>query len=392
MFLAETQSEADLRARLRVYFTKLMTPEIAEELALTGESGPLYRPLVKQLGTDGWLGLGWPVEYGGQGRSAAEQFVFFEEAVRAGAPVPLLTLNTVGPMLMRIGTEEQKQKYLPGILTGDIVFAVGYSEPEAGTDLAALRTKARRDGDEYVISGSKMYTSHAHDADVVWLACRTQPDSVRHQGISILLVPTDAAGFSHAPIVNVGGQRTNMTFYDDVRVPAGNLVGAEGEGWALITSQLTHERVALAAFGGLAHRLWTDVRDWAALEPAGSGATRLDEAWVRMALARSWARLHAMRLLNERLAGDAAEDRVTAADASAAKVYATECVIDVYQELLEVLGPAGWLPTGSAGAVLLGDVERASRAAQVSTFAGGVNEVQREIIAVRGLGLPRPKR
>ncbi len=392
MRFAPTPAEDDLRARLRGYFGDLLTPDVAAELAATGESGPLYRPLVRRLGRDGWLGLGWPVEYGGQGRSAAEQFVFFDEAVRAGVPLPLLTLNTVGPMLMRWGTDAQQQDYLPGILAGEIIFAVGYSEPEAGTDLAALATSARRDGDEYVISGTKTFTSHAHDADYVWLACRTDPAEPRHRGISVLLVPTAAPGFRAAPIVTVGGQRTNMTYYDEVRVPVGNLVGQENEGWAIITGQLNHERVALAAFGGLAHRLWTEVRDWAASALEADGSRRLELPWVRSGLAEAWSRLAAMRLLNQRVAADTAADRLRPADASAAKVYATECLVDVYAALLEVLGPAGWLPYGSPGAVLLGEVERAGRNTQVSTFAGGVNEIQRELVAVTGLGLPKARR
>lgn len=392
MYLASTPDEDALRKRLRAYFGRLLTPEVEAELAATGESGPMYRPLVEQLGADGWLGLGWPVEYGGQGRPAAEQFVFFSEAMRAGVPVPLLTLNTVGPMLIRWGTEQQKADYLPPILRGELIFAVGYSEPEAGTDLAALRTSARREGEEYVVSGTKVYTSHAHHADLVWLACRTDASEQRRRGISILLVPASAPGFSVAPLVMVGGQRTNITYYDDVRVPAANLVGPEGDGWPIITSQLNHERVALAAFGGLAYRLWGGVRDWAGSQHEPAGGTRLDLSWVRRLLAETWARLEAMRLLNERLAGDVAADRLRAADASAAKVYSTECLVDVYQGLLEVLGPAGWLPYGSPGAVLLGEIERSARATQVTTFAGGVNEIQRELVAVHGLGLPRPRR
>jgi alkylation response protein AidB-like acyl-CoA dehydrogenase len=390
--LAPSPVEEQLRAELRAYFAQLLPESVQQDLAINGESGPLYRPLVRQLGLDGWLGLGWPVEFGGGGRSPAEQFVFFEEAVRAGAPVPLLTLNTVGPMLMEWGTQEQKQQYLPGIISGELVFAVGYSEPEAGTDLAALRTEAVRDGDEYVISGTKVYTSHAHDADYVWLACRTDPQAGRHAGISVLLVPTSAPGFSVAPIVTLGGQRTNVTYYQQVRVPVSNLVGSEGQGWTIITSQLVHERVALAGFGGLAYRLWEEVRDWAAATAEPAGGTRLELTWVRQQLAESWARLRAMQLLNLRLATDAAADRLRAADASAAKVYGSECLVDVYQRLLEILGPAGWLPPGSPGAVLLGEVERIGRATQVSTFAGGVNEIQRELVAVKGLGLPRAKR
>jgi alkylation response protein AidB-like acyl-CoA dehydrogenase len=387
--LGYTDALQSLRAELRRYFADVLTDEVRSELAQTGESGPLYRPLVRRLGRDGWLGIGWPTEYGGQGRSPLEQFVFFEEAMRAGAPVPMLSLNTVGPMLMRFGTEEQRRRFLPPILSGELTVAVGYSEPGAGTDLAALRTRAVRSGEVYRVTGSKVFTSHAHDADYIWLACRTDPSTTRHHGLSILLVPTETAGLSITPIHTVGGVRTNTTRYDDVVVPVENRVGPEDDGWRLITAQLNHERVALAAFGGFAYRLWEEVRAWATDE--GTPA-RITVPWVRSELARAWALLDAMKLRNWRLASDVTADRVEPARASAAKVYATECLLEVYRCLLQILGPAGYLPPGSPGAVLHGEVERAGRAAQVNTFAGGVNEIQRHLVATHGLGLPRAAR
>lgn len=392
MFIDYTEKQNVLRQELRSYFGKLLTPEVQDELMRTGESGPAYRPLVRQLGADGWLGIGWPEEFGGQGRSGLEQFVFYEEAMRAGVPVPLLSLNTVGPMLMMVGTEEQKAALLPGIVSGDITVAVGYTEPAAGTDLASLQTRAARDGNSFVINGTKVFTSHAHDADYIWLACRTDPASDRHAGISIILVPTDSVGFSVSPIQTVGGPRTNVTYYDDVRVPVGNLVGEEHAGWRIISAQLAHERAALAAFGGLAYRLWEEVRDWAMKAPDPGGDTRLDLPWVQLELARSWALLEGMKLMNWGLAAGAAKGDLGPAEAAAGKVYGSETVIVVYRCLLAILGSAGYLMAGSPGSVLHGEVERASRAAQINTFAGGVNEALREIVATRGLGMPRPKR
>jgi alkylation response protein AidB-like acyl-CoA dehydrogenase len=344
------------------------------------------------MGADGWLGIGWPTEHGGQGRPPTDQFIFFDEAQRAGAPVPFVTLNTVGPTLMRFGTEEQKARFLPGILGGEIHFAIGYTEPEAGTDLASLRTRAVRDGDEYVVNGSKVFTSGAQDADYIWLAVRTDPDAPKHKGISILLVPTTSPGFKVSPIVTVGGVRTNATYYDDLRVPAANLVGRENEGWRMITTQLNHERVGLAAMGGMAHRLWDEVLAWAAATPADGGGRVLDQPWVQMDLARTHARLEAMKLLNWRMTADTAAGTLNPADSSAVKVYGTECLIDVYRTLLGILGPLGYLPAGQPGALLHGDLERAARAAQVNTFGGGVNEVQREIVASVGLGMARSPR
>ncbi|WP_369215288.1 acyl-CoA dehydrogenase family protein, partial [Streptomyces flavofungini] len=244
MHLAPTERQRHLRAELRAYFRDVM-PEGPPR----AEDAHGQRALLRRIGADGLLGLGWPVEYGGQGRGADEQFLFFDEAYRAGAPVSMVTLNTVGPTLMRYGTEAQKAAFLPRILSGDLVFAIGYSEPSAGTDLASLRTRAVRDGDDWLIDGQKIFTSNAQHADWIWLACRTGPGAPKHQGISIVLVPTDAPGFSWTPIETVGGLTTTATYYDGVRVPAAHLVGEENGGWRLITSQLNHERVALAAIG-----------------------------------------------------------------------------------------------------------------------------------------------
>jgi hypothetical protein len=392
MYLDYTTEQKELRQQLRQYFARLLPDDVRTELGGPGEGGPLYRRLVRQMGADGWLGIGWPREQGGQGRPPTDQFIFFDEAQRAGAPIPFVTLNTVGPTLMRFGSDDQKARFLPGILGGEIHFAIGYTEPEAGTDLASLRTRAVRDGDEYVVNGSKIFTSGANDADYIWLAVRTDPDAPKHKGISILLVPTASPGFKASPIVTVGGVRTNATYYDDLRVPADNLVGRENEGWRMITTQLNHERVGLAAMGGMAHRLWDEVLAWAAAMPADGGARVLDQPWVQMDLARTHARLEAMKLLNWRMTADTAAGTLNPGDSSAVKVYGTECLIDVYRTLLGILGPLGYLPASESGAVLRGDLERAARAAQVNTFGGGVNEVQREIVASVGLGMARAPR
>jgi 3-oxocholest-4-en-26-oyl-CoA dehydrogenase alpha subunit len=392
MFLEYTPEQQALRKELREYFAQLLTPEVRAELGEPGEGSPRFRDVVRQIGTDGWLGIGWPQEYGGQGRPATDQFIFFDEVQRAGAPFPFVTLNTVGPTIMRFGSEEQKSFFLPGILAGEINFAIGYTEPEAGTDLASLRTRAVLDGDEWVINGNKVFTSGANQADYVWLACRTDPDVPKHKGISIIVVPTASAGFKCTPIVTVGGNTTTASYYDDVRVPKGNVVGEVNAGWRLITTQLNHERVGLAAMGGPAHRLWDEVADWCRTTDSGDGGPMIDVPWVQMDLARAHARLEAMKLLNWRMAAALDAGALEPADSSAVKVYGTETLVDVYRTLLGVLGAAGYLPSGSPGAVLQGDVERAGRAAQINTFGGGVNEVQREIIASAGLGMARRAR
>ncbi|MFG2955483.1 acyl-CoA dehydrogenase family protein [Streptomyces sp. NPDC048291] len=382
MHLAPTERQQRLRAELRAYFRSLV-PSPAPE-------GPAERrDLLRRIGADGLLGLGWPVEYGGQGRGADEQFVFFDEAYRAGAPVSMVTLNTVGPTLMKYGSEAQKARFLPGILRGELVFAIGYSEPSAGTDLAALRTRAVRDGDGWRIDGQKIFTSGAQHADWIWLACRTDPEAPRHRGISILLVPTDAPGFSWTPIETVGGQVTTATYYDGVRVPAGNLVGAEHDGWSLITNQLNHERVALAATGMQAEDFYAAALTAARTPDPVTGRRRVDEPWIRSRLAEAHARLAANRLLSWRLVGDAGAGRVAPAEASGVKFAGTESAVATYRMCQEIIGEAALVRSGSPGVFGDGELERLNRAAQINTFGGGVSEVQREIVATMRLGMRR---
>src|SRR6188474_3848168 len=235
MYIGYTEEQEALRKEIRAYFEKLLTPEIRAALAKEHGVGATHRKVVRQMGADGWLGIGWPKQYGGQGRSAIEQFIFFDESMRAGAPVPMLTLNSVGPTIMAFGTDEQKADYLPRILSGDIHFCIGYSEPGAGTDLASLQTRAVRDGDEYVINGQKMWTSLASDADYCWLAVRTDPEAPKHKGISMLIVDLKSTpGITIEPLHLLSSHDINAVYYDNVRVPAENLVGGENNGWSLI--------------------------------------------------------------------------------------------------------------------------------------------------------------
>ena len=281
MHLTYTPGQERLRQQLRAYFAGLMTPEVREALTTReGEygNGEAYRRVVRQLGRDGWLALSWPAEYGGRDASVLDQLIFTDEAAIAGVPVPFLTINTVGPTIMRFGTPEQKDRYLPPIAAGEIHFSIGYSEPEAGTDLAALRTRAVRvegDGGGYVINGQKMWTSLIQYADYVWLACRTDPEAPRHKGLSMLIVPTDAPGFSWTPVRTMAGATTSATYYSDVRVPASALVGGQNQGWQLITNQLNHERVALTSAAPVQSALRA-VTDWARASKLAGGQRRGD--------------------------------------------------------------------------------------------------------------------
>jgi hypothetical protein len=201
------------------------------------------RRFLRRLGADGWLGISWPREYGGQGRDPVEQWLFAEELYDRRLPNGLLTLNVIGPTLIRMGSAEQKADYLPRILAGDIVFAIGYSEPDAGSDLAALRTRAVRDGSDYVVTGQKIWTTGASVATHLWLATRTGRPEDRHRGITMLITPIDAPGISVTPIITQGGERTNAVFLDGVRVPVSQRIGAENDGWAAVTAALNFERM-----------------------------------------------------------------------------------------------------------------------------------------------------
>jgi 3-oxocholest-4-en-26-oyl-CoA dehydrogenase alpha subunit len=394
--IALTEEQERLRREVREYLAALLTPETRAALSPSGPDvdgdfgdASTYRELVRQIGRDGWLGLGWPREYGGQGRSAMEQLLFTDEAAVAGVPLPVLTLSTVAPTILRYGTEAQRRDLLPRILGGELHFAIGYTEPGSGSDLAGLRTRARLEGDDWVVDGEKTWTSHVQYADYVWLACRTDPDLPRHQGLSILLVPTDAAGFSSSPIQTVAGIGSRRTAYDGVRVPLANLVGERNGGWALITHQLNLQRLALASSALLVQSI-REVTDWAQQVKNPDGSRVIDAEWVQVLLGRAHGRADMLTLLNWQLAS--ATSPISALDASAAKVSCSETAAAVYRTLLEVVGPEALVEAGSAGAVLRGRLERRYRAVLVMTFDGGADEIQRDIIARHGLGLPRAAR
>jgi alkylation response protein AidB-like acyl-CoA dehydrogenase len=391
MFIDYTPEQRKLRDDLRAYFARVITPEVLAENLGTEGGGPLYTKALRQMGADGWLGVGWPKEYGGLERSAIDQYIFFDEVQRTGFPIPFLTLCTVGPTLIKFGTSEQKAKMLPRILKGELHFAIGYSESGAGTDLAALTTKAVLDGDDYVVTGQKVFTSLAEYADYIWLAVRTDPSAPKHKGISILMVDTKSPGFSLSPIHTLGGNRTNVTYYDNVRVPVSMRVAGENDGWKLITTQLNHERVALLAPGPVT-RFVEEVIAWAKQTRLTDGRRVIDQPWVQTHLARARAHVEVLTLLAWRHASKIDHGALDPAEASTVKVFGSESFVQIYSLLLEVLGPLGIVKTGSPGAVLRGRIEMYYRTTLVLTFGGGVNEVQRDIIAMAGLGLPRAPR
>jgi 3-oxo-4-pregnene-20-carboxyl-CoA dehydrogenase beta subunit len=393
MFLDLTSEQAALRDELRAYFATLISADEREAM-LTERHGAVYREVVRRMGRDGWLGVGWPTDFGGRGLGQMEQQIFVDEAARADVPLPSVTLQTVGPTLQAHGTAEQKDFFLPKILAGEVHFAIGYTEPEAGTDLAALRTRAvlvQGDGEvggHYVVNGQKIFTTGAHDADYIWLACRTDPDAPKHKGISILIVDTADPGFSWTPIItHDGAHHVNATYYSDVRVPVTMRVGEENAGWRLVTTQLNHERVMLGPAGRIA-ALHDRVRDWADGQAAPDGRPLLSLPDVRRALAESYACLRINELLNWQVAVAPAVD---VADASATKVFSSQRLQRLGQLLEDIVGRYGD-PADPRTAELARWLDIQAKRNTVLTFGGGVNEIQRELIATAGLGLPRVPR
>ncbi len=386
MFVDYTDSQRSLRKELRSYFSQLVKPEYREELR-SAEGGDLYKDLIRQQGKDGMLALGWPEEYGGRGLNQSEQLIRYEEALLAGAPTPFVTLNTVGPAIIDHGSDEQKKRFLPGIAGGELHFAIGYTEPAAGTDLAALATSAVKNGDHYLVNGTKVYTSAAEAADYIFLAARTDTEAPKHKGISILVVDTSDPGFSFGPIHTVGGVRTNVSYYSDIKVPADMIIGEENKGWRLITSQLNHERVGLAAFGINGWKLFRDVMAWAR-EPRADGKRVIDDPMAQRNLAEVYSHLEAMRVMNARMAWRLENNPVDAVFPSALKVYSTEIMLEVCKLMMDVVGPEALIAPEGEGTLFNGDLEHEFRRSLINTFGGGVVEVLRGLVATHGLGMP----
>lgn len=387
MFIDLTPEQRQLQAELREYFSNLISSDEMKAME-QDRHNEAYRAVIRRMGRDRKLGVGWPKEFGGLGFGPIEQSIFVNEAHRADVPLPAVTLQTVGPTLQQFGTEAQKKKFLPAILAGEVHFAIGYSEPEAGTDLASLRTTAVRHGDEYIVNGQKMWTTGGHDADYIWLACRTDPEAVKHKGISILIVDTKDPGFSWTPVIlSDGAHHTNATYYNDVRVPADMLVGEENGGWKLITTQLNNERVMLGPAGRTAG-IYDRVRAWAS-KPGADGVTPIDHPDVKRALGE----IHAMWRINELLNWQvaAAGEDINMADAASTKVFGTERIRYIGRLAEEIVGKYG-NPAEPDTADLLNWLDSQTKRNLVITFGGGVNEVMREMIAAAGLKVPRVPR
>lgn len=387
-----TEAQQQLQREIVAYLEKHITPELQAELLAQQEGGgpathPHYSRFMQQLGRDGWLDLAWPKEYGGQERDAIDQYIFFDTiAGYYRIPIPFLAINAIGSTIMRAGRPEQKDRFLPPLLRGELNIAVGYTEPGAGTDLASLKTRAVREGDHYVINGQKVFTSLAHFCDYIWLAARTDPAAKKHKGISIFMVDTRLPGVTITPLHTMGGFRSNVTFYDNVKVPADCLIGEENKGWSYINSQLAMERIGLVPHSRM-RRMLEDMIRWTK-DTVIDGRRLFDEPWVREKLADLTVRTEVLRLFNFRAATMIAQGIEPFAEAAMTKVYGSELFQTVAGTCMDIMGLIGGLQPPSGLSPAQGVFQRDFAALRLLTFGGGANEVLKDMIAVSGLGMP----
>lgn len=387
-----TEAQQQLQREVVGYLQKHITPELEAELLAQQEGGgsdthPHYSRFMRQLGRDGWLGLAWPKQYGGQERDAIDQYIFFDTiAGYYRIPIPFLAINAIGSTIMRAGTEAQKDRFLPPLLRGELNIAVGYTEPGAGSDLASLKTKAVLDGDDYVINGQKVFTSLAHFCDYIWLAARTDPTAKKHKGISIFMVDTRLPGITINPLHTMGGFRTNVTFYDNVRVPKSCLIGEENKGWSYINSQLAMERIGLVPHSRM-RRVLEDMIAWAKSTTI-DGRRVFDEPWIQERLADLTAKTEVLRLFNFRAASLISQGVEPFAEAAMTKVFGSELFQSVAGTCMDMMGLIGGLQPPSEISPAKGIFQRDFAAMRLLTFGGGANEVLKDMIALGGLGMP----
>ncbi len=377
------------------YFADLMTPELEEEIRVLPEAGPPeeaphYNECVRRLGEDRWLGIGWPKEYGGRGLGPIEQYMFLDAAIGYHSlPLPVLAIQTVGPALMEVGTPEQKERFLPPILTGELNIGIGYTEAEAGSDLASLKTTAVRDGDGYIINGQKVFTTLAHFCDYIWLAARTDPTAKKHKGISIFMVDTKSPGYKAEPLHCMGRFRTNFTYYEDVRVPADCLIGEENKGWHYINHQLAMERLTIVPHSKK-RRAIEEMIQWAKRARL-DGAPVIEKPWVRTGIAELARDAEVARLFNYRVAWLVSRGEVPHAEASMIKIFGSEFQQRLYGFACKVMGLLRQIEAGSERVPMGGMLAREHLSNVIYTFGGGANEVLRDIIALAALGMPRSR-
>jgi alkylation response protein AidB-like acyl-CoA dehydrogenase len=357
-----------------------------EQLSQTVDT-PAKRAFMRKLAGRGWLGMSWPKQYGGQERPGIYDFILTEALSRFGAPQPGKGVGIVGKTLIRHGNETLKQYFLPRIIRGEIEFAIGYSEPQAGSDAANMQLRAVRDGAGWRLDGQKIWTTSAHFADWYWLGARTDPSASKHRGITLFLIRMDDPGLTVRPTWTIGDERTNEVFFDGVRVSDDFVVGEVNHGWTYICEALDLERFAMMPIGPLEMKLEA-LCGWVRSARRDGEALR-DDPLVRARIARLASQLEAARGLQRRVVSEAVKGRVPTVESSKYKLYMNELGKRVADTALDLMGAAGQLKPGEPGAPLGGRFERSYRYTVVDTIGGGTSEIQRNIIARRGLGLPQ---
>ncbi|HSA51474.1 MAG TPA: acyl-CoA dehydrogenase family protein [Yinghuangia sp.] len=375
------------RAAARAWVEKNVRPEWADE---QHRSGTHQTPeLHGLLARDGILGAGWPAELGGSDVDPGFARAVFEELIDAGiAGEGWVTTAMVINTIKDLGTEEQKRTYIPAALRGEILIALGYSEPDSGSDAAAAKTAAVRDGDTWLINGQKMFTSTAQLCSHVFVLARTNPDAPKHKGLTMFLVPTDSEGYELQPIHTLGGQRTNATFYSDVRVPDSARLGGVDEGWSVMHVALVYERAAPGT-GAIEQTPTESFAAWARETRRPDGSTVLDDPLVAERIGRMAVDAEVARVLSLRIRWLAQKGEMPGVEGSMWKMFATEAAQRHHSDILDILGAEGVLTPEAEGAPGAGKYEHGLRTAVVGTIYGGTSEIIREIIAERRLGLPK---
>ena len=383
------QEHDDFRREVRAFVAEHRTPALVAELEAPGAEGggrgSEAQKFRHALNEAGYTTMAWPEEYGGQGKGAFYTYLLVEELGYWGLPFDTMSIMSVGATIMSFGTEQQKQDWLPKIQSGEMTFALGYTEPNAGTDLASLQTRAVRDGDDWVLNGQKIYTSSAHVSTHVWLAARTDPDAPKHRGISMFVVPMTTPGITVRPLWTMGDGRTNETFWEDVRIPADSLVGEENRGWYMAANALDLERVVIGPVAP-SRRRWDRLID----SLKGEHEELLEDPYVRTQVAETRMDLEITRALALTNAAIIANGGVPTMQASAGKVWVSEAAHRMTSLGMDLFGGFGGIQRESEDdAIAEGRFEAEFRATPIIRFGGGTNDVQRRIIATRGLGLPR---
>jgi alkylation response protein AidB-like acyl-CoA dehydrogenase len=390
-----TREEEQFRSEVKAFLQKEV-PVRWKELGYqiweeTDESWAITRAWNRKLGEKRWLALTWPREYGGLGRSHVEQFILDEEMAFAGTPTGIETAITIGwvcPTIMIHGSEEQKQNYIPAAARGDITFCLGYSEPNAGSDLAALRTMAKADGDDFLVNGQKVWTTIAHRADYCWLAARTDPEVPKHKGISMFIVDMKTPGITVRPLINMTGFHSfNEVYFDNVRVPGKNLVGQKDRGWYQLAMALDFERSGVGTPARV-KRLVEKLVQYCK-ETKRDGRLLAEDQGIRRPLAQLAVEAEVLRILCYRITSCQTKGKVPNTEASVSKVFGADLLRRTTDAAMHILGPFSQIDRGSKWAPLQGEVLRLFLTSPSMGIGGGTNEIQKSIIATRGLGLPR---